>query len=97
MEDKLKEAMQEECFTLVDNYDNPKIILFGKRKIGSTVKDGIETENFQYCIGENWDNNEDFSMHHLHSYDGVIKWLDIHTEGYKYYKQLHEKRLSEII
>ena len=93
VEDKLKTAMEEECFTLVDDYDDPKITLFGKSKIGESGKDGKRVENFQYCIGESWKDGENFSIHHIHTWNGVVKWLDEHTQGYEFYKQLYEDRL----
>lgn len=95
MVDKLKEAMEDENFDLVDDYANPRIILFGKKKTGSTHKDGVITENFQYCIAESWENGEDFSMHHIHSYEGLINWLNKNTKGYDFYREMFENRLAK--
>lgn len=87
--DKLKEAMNHEHFSLVDDYDNPKVILFGRNQSFGITK-------MTYCIGVVWDDDENYSTHHISSWKNVVKWLNENTEGgYDFYKQLYESRLQK--
>jgi hypothetical protein len=95
--DMLEKAMQEEYFTLVDNYDKPSIVLYGKQHTGSHTKDGEFIDDFQFCIGQMWrDDEEGFSMHHIKSYERLRLWLNQNTTGgYRYYVDLYENRLKK--
>ncbi|WP_143322910.1 hypothetical protein [Clostridium sp. HBUAS56010] len=87
--DELERAMQKEDFTLVDNYDNPSIILFGKQISGSVG--GVNTS--EYCICQPWNDDSGFSMHHVKAYDRLKLWLNqCTTGGYKYYLDLYLNR-----
>ncbi len=80
--DNLELAMQEECFTFTDNYDNPLIVLFGK-----------DVDKCQFCIGEPWEDKENFSMHYINSYEKLKLWLNEHTiGGYEHYLSLYNSR-----
>ncbi len=94
--DNLELAMMEEYFTLVDNKDKPSIILFGRSSKSSTFKDGVEKINYNWCIGQTWADGENFSMHHINSYDKLKLWINQNTTGgYKYYYDLYSERLRE--
>jgi len=91
--DELEKAMQNQSFTLIDNYDKPSIILYGKMVIGSHTENGETVEDCKYCIGQTWRDEESFSIHHIKSYDRLKLWLNqCTTGGYKYYLDLYKSR-----
>ena len=86
----LKTAMENEFFTFeIDN-----LMLFGKQLVGATYENGSRIDVFQYTIGETWGNGTDFSLHHIHSWYGVVQWLDAH-KGYEYYNTKYQEKLTK--
>jgi hypothetical protein len=95
--DELEKAMQDGNFTLVDDYNKPSIILFGKHITGSHSENGNFVEDFKFRISQAWNNGIDFTMHHIHSYERLKLWLNQNTSGgYNYFLDLYKNRKDSV-
>lgn len=91
----LKEYLEKEYSTFMDNVDEPHITLFGKTECGCYVdENGNAVNEYEWAIAE-YIGNGDFSIHHIHSWDRVVEWLNKNTQGYEYYNDLYLQQQRE--